>query len=189
MFDCRVFVHAGIDALTHPHFWSLLPSTILDWVIIIVSVSPSVDATEHAKTSRECYLEYFARRPHRTDLLSVGAHEHYSGCTSLHLRKCIATRATHHPPAWHTSHIYISIVKGIGPCGTKFQALVQAHHMYIRHACTNTLDDLTRPSGAPGHGIQPVFALSWYKLQYPAQKSNFKIILLSFSLVILGQNR
>ena len=99
-------MHARIDALTHPRLWSLLPSTILDWVIIIVSVSPSVDAQKRADTSRECYLEYFPRRPHRTDLLLVGAREHYSGCTGLQLRKRIVTRATHHPPAWHTSHIY-----------------------------------------------------------------------------------
>ena len=31
-------MHARIDALMRPHFWSLLPSTILDWVVIIVSV-------------------------------------------------------------------------------------------------------------------------------------------------------
>ena len=99
-------MHAGIDALMRPHFWSLLPSTILDWVIIIVSVSPSVDATEYAETSRECYLEYFARCPHRTDLLSVDAREHYSSCTSLHLRKRITTGVTHHPPAWHTSQFW-----------------------------------------------------------------------------------
>ena len=99
-------MHARIDALTHPCFWSLLPSIILDWVVITVSVSPSVDATKCADTSRECYLEYFTRRPHRTDLLLVGAHEHYSGCTSLHLRKRIATGATHHPPAWHTSQFW-----------------------------------------------------------------------------------
>ena len=98
-------MHAGIDALMRPRFWSLLPSTILDWVIIIVSVSPSVDTTKHADTSRECYLEYFARRLHRTDLLLVGAREHCSGCTSLHLQKCITTGVTHHPPTWHTSHI------------------------------------------------------------------------------------
>ena len=99
-------MHARIDALTCPCFWSLLPSTILDWVVIIVSVSPSVDAMKCADTSRECYLEYFACCLHRTDLLLVGAHEHYSGCTSLHLRKCIATGATHHPPAWHTSQFW-----------------------------------------------------------------------------------
>ena len=37
-FDCRVSVHARIDALTHPRFWSLLPSIVLNWVVIIVSV-------------------------------------------------------------------------------------------------------------------------------------------------------
>ena len=99
-------MHARIDALTRPRFWSLLPSIILDWVVITVSVSPSVDATKHADTSRECYLEYFARHLHRTDLLLVGAREHYSCCTSLHLRKRITTRVTHHPPAWHTHHIF-----------------------------------------------------------------------------------
>ena len=99
-------MHARIDALTRPRFWSLLPSTILDWVIITVSVSPSVDAPKHADTSRECYLEYFARRPHRTYLLLVGAREHCSGCTSLHLRKRIATGATHPSPAWRTSQFW-----------------------------------------------------------------------------------
>ena len=92
--------------LTRPRFWSLLLSTILDWVVIIVGVSPSVDAPKHADTSCECYLEYFARRLHRTDLLLVGAREHYSGCTSLHLQKRITTGVTHHPPAWHTSQFW-----------------------------------------------------------------------------------
>ena len=96
-------MHARIDALMRPRFWSLLPSTILDWVVLTVSVSLSVNATKHTDTSRECYLKYFARHPHRTDLLLVGAREHYSGCTSLHLRKRIATGVTHHPPVWHTS--------------------------------------------------------------------------------------
>ena len=32
--------------------------------IITVSIFPSIDAPKHANTSRECYLEYFARRPH-----------------------------------------------------------------------------------------------------------------------------
>ena len=76
-------------------------------LLLLWASSPNVDAPKHADTSRECNLEYFVRRPHRTDLLSVGAREHYSGCTSLHLRKCITTGAPHHPPTWHTSHIYI----------------------------------------------------------------------------------
>ena len=54
-------------------------------------------------------------------------------------------------------------MKEIGPCEANFQAPVQAHHTYVWHACTNVLDDLTRPSGAPGYGIWPVFALLWYK--------------------------
>ena len=102
-------MHARIDALTRPRFWSLLPSTILDWVVIIVSVFPSVDAPKRADTSRERYLKYFVRRPHRTDLLFVGAREHYSGCTSLHLRKRITTGVAHHPPTWHTSHICLNV--------------------------------------------------------------------------------
>ena len=31
-------MHARINVLMCPRFWSLLPSTILDWVVIIVSV-------------------------------------------------------------------------------------------------------------------------------------------------------
>ena len=34
-FDCRVFVHARIDKLMCPCFRSLLPSIVLDWVIIV----------------------------------------------------------------------------------------------------------------------------------------------------------
>ena len=99
-------MHARIDALTCPRFWSLLPSTILDWVVIIVSVPLHVDAPKHADTSPERNLKYSACRPHRTDLPSVGAHEHCSGCTGLHLQKRIATGATHHPPVWHTSQFW-----------------------------------------------------------------------------------
>ena len=31
-------MYARIDALTCPRFWSLLPSSVFDWVVIIVSV-------------------------------------------------------------------------------------------------------------------------------------------------------
>ena len=39
-FDCLlgVLVHARIDALMRPCFWSLLPSGICDWVVIAVSI-------------------------------------------------------------------------------------------------------------------------------------------------------
>ena len=127
-------MHARIDVLTHPRFWSLLPSTILDWVVIIVSISPSVDAPKHADISRECNLEYFGRRLHRTNLLSVGAHEHCSGCTSLHLRKRIATGATHHPPAWNTSHIYAPYTQTCTPkhtCVHRCTIYTYMHHIHI----------------------------------------------------------
>ena len=78
-FDCLlgVLMHARIDALMHPHFWSLLPSSVFDWVVIAVSIR---DATMPLNTPRHpvsitlitlCSL-------HRTVLLSVGAHEHCS---------------------------------------------------------------------------------------------------------------
>ena len=47
------------------------------------------DAPKHTDTSREHNLDYSMRCLHRTDLLLVGAHEHCSGCTSLHLQKRI----------------------------------------------------------------------------------------------------
>ena len=31
-------MHARIDVLMHPCFWSLLPSSVFDWVVIIVSI-------------------------------------------------------------------------------------------------------------------------------------------------------
>ena len=39
-FDCLlgVLVHTRIDALMCPHFWSLLPLSVFDWVVIAVSV-------------------------------------------------------------------------------------------------------------------------------------------------------
>ena len=47
------------------------------------------------------------------------------------------------------------------PVGLIPKHLCNAHRMYIQHACTNALDDPTRPSGAPGYGIRPVLALMW----------------------------
>ena len=61
------------------------------------------------------------------------------------------------------------------------------HHTYIWHTCTNALDDPTRPSGAPGHGIRPVLALLWYNYNIWPKIKKFKLILLLFYLIILGQ--
>ena len=91
--------------LTRPHFWSLLPSIVFDWVVIIVSVHYA-SMPRNTPTHPVSVISNTLRCPHRTDLLLVGAREHCSGCTSLPLWKRIATGATHHPPAWHTSHMY-----------------------------------------------------------------------------------
>ena len=77
-------MHARIDVLMRPCFWSLLPSRVLDWVVIIVSVryqsaplnTPLHPISVTSTTLRAC--------PHRTVLLSVGVHEHHSVCMSLH---------------------------------------------------------------------------------------------------------
>ena len=41
-------MHARIDVLMHPCFWSLLPSSVFDWVVIAVGV---YDATTPLNTS------------------------------------------------------------------------------------------------------------------------------------------
>ena len=64
---------------------------------------------KHTNTSCERNLKYSTHCPHRTDLLSVGAHEHCSSCKGLHLRKRITAGATHHPPAWHSSQFLASL--------------------------------------------------------------------------------
>ena len=134
-------MHTRIDALMRPRFWSLLPSIILDWVVRTVSVSPSIDAMKRADTSRECYLEYFACRPHRTDLLLVGAHEHYSGCTSLHLQKRITTGVTHHPPTWHTSQFWHSWV---GPNRLRTARFVESLPPWLKPKSASVSSDKKR---------------------------------------------
>ena len=98
----------GLMRLMHPHFWSLLPSIVFDWVVIIwlLHVDAPRNTLIHPMSGN---LKYSMRCPHRTDLLSVGAHEHCSGCKGLHLQKRIATGVTHHPPMWHTSHMYVCL--------------------------------------------------------------------------------
>ena len=60
--------------------------------------------------------------------------------------------------------------------------LCKAHHTYVWHACTIALDDPTRPSGAPGYGIQPVFRTYVVK----SQKVTFKTsIFLPYNLELL----
>ena len=68
-----------------------------------------------------------------------------------------------------------SILRQLVQVGLIQKHLCNAQCTYLWHACTNALDDPTRPSGAPGYGIQPVIALMWYNQIF---KINFYLIIL-----------
>ena len=69
-FDCRVFVHARIDALMCPRFWSLLPSIVFDWVVIIWPLH--IDAPQNTLT-------------HPVSVISNTPHAIRTGLTSFRL--------------------------------------------------------------------------------------------------------
>ena len=89
--------------LMHSCFWSLLPSSVFDWVVIILSIH---DASTPLN-----------RPLHPMSITSITLHAIFTGLSSfrlvpmitvpsvkgLHLRKHIAAWVTHRPPAWHTS--------------------------------------------------------------------------------------
>ena len=107
-FDCRVFVHARIDAPTCPHFWSLLPSIVLDWVVIIVSVR---------------YMSMPQNTPtHPVSVISNTLRAVRTGLTSFRLVPVSTVPAVQVyifrsilPPGWHivlprgTHHTYITL--------------------------------------------------------------------------------
>ena len=83
MFDCSlwVLVHAWIDTLMHLHSYSLLPSDIMDWVIVIaVGIHEMSTFLYTSETSCECCHTFFLCSFHRTILPSVDAHEHCLFC-------------------------------------------------------------------------------------------------------------
>ena len=102
-------MHARIDALMHSRFWSVLPSSVFDWVVIIVSIL-NVSTPLHTPL-------------HPVSVTSITLCAVFTGLSSfrlvpvstvpsvkrLHLRKCIATGATHHPPVWHPSQFLASL--------------------------------------------------------------------------------
>ena len=111
-FDCLlgVLVHARIDMLTCPHFWSLLPSSVFDWVVIAVSICD-------AMTSLNTLL-------HPVIVTWITLHAIFTGLSSfwlvpvstvpdvegLHLRKHIAARVTHcHSHVAHITHTHTHI--------------------------------------------------------------------------------
>ena len=107
-------MHARIDALTCPHFWSLLPSRVFDWVVVAVSIRDAMmplDTPLHPMSITSITLRHL----HRTVLLSVGAHEHcsrHSRSTSLEAYSC-----------W----------------GGMLSLLCSTHHIYSHLSYTNTV--------------------------------------------------
>ena len=79
-------------------------------LLLLWASSPSVDATKHADTSHECYLEYFMRRPHRTDLL-------FGWCpwALFRLYKSTSSEAYHHWGDTSSSRVaHITILASLG---------------------------------------------------------------------------
>ena len=88
----------------HPHFWSLLPSSVFDWVVIAVSVhdaSMPLNTLLHPMsvtltTPRAIFTGLSSFR-----LVPVSTIPDIEG---LHLRKHIAAGATHHRTLCGTHH-------------------------------------------------------------------------------------
>ena len=99
-YSCMLGLRADVS-----HFWSLLPSSVFNLVVIIVSVC-HMSTPLNTITFCECYFDYSTRRLHRTVLLSVGACEHHSGCTSLHLGSICHWGST---SSSHVAHITYTI--------------------------------------------------------------------------------
>ena len=105
----RVLMHARIDALTRPHFWSLLPSSVFDWVVTFVSISNALtplDTPLHpvSITSTTLCAVFTGLSP-----FWLGPMSTVPSVEGLHLQKHITARATHHHPTWQTSHIYTKV--------------------------------------------------------------------------------
>ena len=72
--DCSlwVLVHARIDVLMCPCFQSLLPSNIIDWVVVIaVSIHTTSMPLHTLEASREHCHTFFLYHFHRTSIPSV----------------------------------------------------------------------------------------------------------------------
>ena len=71
-------MHARNDMLTCLHFQSLLPSNIIEWVVVIaVSICTMLMHLHTLETSHECHHTFFLYHLHRTSIPLVGAHVHY----------------------------------------------------------------------------------------------------------------
>ena len=74
----EVLIHTGIDVLMHPHFWSLLHSKIIDWVVICYchECPHYVDTFTHSRSILWALLFSLLVTFCRTSVPSVGACVH-----------------------------------------------------------------------------------------------------------------
>ena len=96
-------MHTGIDALTSPHFWSLLPSSVFDWVVIDVSIcdtSTPLNTLLHPVSITSITLCAIFTGLLSLQLVPMSTVPDVGG---LHLQKCITAGATH--CRFHMVHI------------------------------------------------------------------------------------
>ena len=118
-------MHTRIDALTHHHFWSLLPSSVFDRVVIIVSICDTLmplNTPLHPMSVTSITLCTVFTGLSSFQLVPMSTVPSVKG---LHLQKRIATGVTHHPPAWHTSQFLASQLIANGPNHGKYCTLVK----------------------------------------------------------------
>ena len=94
-----------------PHWESLLPSNLTDWVVITCSCAPVPADAPLTLREQPGSAVFFLRSTTSTgpSCLLVGACVHYLWSCCLYLWKCTATGVTHHLPAWRTSQLLTSL--------------------------------------------------------------------------------
>ena len=120
-------MHARIDVLTHPRFWSLLPLSVLDWVVIAVSVGDAampLNTPIHPVSITSITLRAVFTGLSSFRLVSMSTVPDVEG---LHLRKCIAARVTHRHS--HMAHITIFGIPGWAPTDCEWPELWIVFHL------------------------------------------------------------
>ena len=133
-------MHARIDALMHPCFWSLLPSSVFDWVVIAVSIRDAMmplNTPIHPMSITSITL----RATVFTGLSSfqLVPMSTVPDVEGLHLRKCIAARVTHCHSCM--AHITIFGVPGWTPTDCKWPRTMDSIPPWLRPKSASVLPD------------------------------------------------
>ena len=128
-FNCLlgVLMHARIDTLTHPHFWSLLPSSVFDWVVIAVSIRDTMTPLNtplHSVSITLITLRAVFTGLSSFRLVPVSTVPDIEG---LHLQKHITAGATHHHSC--VAHITIFGISGWAPTDCEWPEPWIAFHL------------------------------------------------------------